>query len=181
MSAIESFIEGSEKLTKVFGHWPSFHDAEIVELHLWRGDVDPDRERYVFPVLTVKLLQVWELTQETDARGFLVSRHHILVTLRFHELDQTLKLDGFNHQNAIFELLISRHERTAGPSPYFDVSFVSSFGMGASFRCYRVEVVDAAPFALGDKCNVEPSASPNGGPATQLGNSGVTEGPPSVS
>ena len=27
----------------------------------------------------------------------------------------------------------------------------------------------------------EPSAAPNGGPATQLGNSGVTEGPPSVS
>lgn len=29
--------------------------------------------------------------------------------------------------------------------------------------------------------NGEPSAAPNGGPATQLGNSGVTEGPPSVS
>jgi len=28
---------------------------------------------------------------------------------------------------------------------------------------------------------VEPCAAPNGGPATQLGNSGVTEGPPSVS
>jgi hypothetical protein len=27
----------------------------------------------------------------------------------------------------------------------------------------------------------EPDAPPNGGPATQLGNSGVTEGPPSVS
>jgi hypothetical protein len=27
----------------------------------------------------------------------------------------------------------------------------------------------------------EPDAAPNGGPATQLGNSGVTEGPPSVS
>ena len=27
----------------------------------------------------------------------------------------------------------------------------------------------------------EPGAPPNGGPATQLGNSGVTEGPPSVS
>jgi hypothetical protein len=27
----------------------------------------------------------------------------------------------------------------------------------------------------------EPCAAPNGGPATQLGNSGVTEGPPSVS
>ena len=29
--------------------------------------------------------------------------------------------------------------------------------------------------------NAEPCAAPNGGPATQLGNSGVTEGPPSVS
>ena len=29
--------------------------------------------------------------------------------------------------------------------------------------------------------NVEPSAAPNGGPATRLGNSGATEGPPSVS
>jgi hypothetical protein len=27
----------------------------------------------------------------------------------------------------------------------------------------------------------EPGAAPNGGPATQLGKSGVTEGPPSVS
>jgi hypothetical protein len=29
--------------------------------------------------------------------------------------------------------------------------------------------------------DAEPGAAPNGGPATQLGNSGVTEGPPSVS
>jgi hypothetical protein len=29
--------------------------------------------------------------------------------------------------------------------------------------------------------STEPSAAPNGGPGTQLGNSGVTEGPPSVS
>jgi hypothetical protein len=29
--------------------------------------------------------------------------------------------------------------------------------------------------------NAEPGAAPNGGPTTQLGNSGVTEGPPSVS
>jgi hypothetical protein len=34
---------------------------------------------------------------------------------------------------------------------------------------------------FGNTENAEPSASPNGGPATQLGNSGVTGGPPSVS
>jgi hypothetical protein len=31
------------------------------------------------------------------------------------------------------------------------------------------------------KKHVEPGAAPNGGPATQVGNSGATEGPPSVS
>ena len=35
--------------------------------------------------------------------------------------------------------------------------------------------------ALGLVTNAEPCAAPNGGPATQLGNSGVMEGPPSVS
>jgi hypothetical protein len=32
-----------------------------------------------------------------------------------------------------------------------------------------------------DNIGPEPSASPNGGPATRLGNSGASEGPPSVS
>ena len=44
---------------------------------------------------------------------------------------------------------------------------------GACPKC-GVLVVDPRP-------NAEPGASPNGGLATQLGNSGVTEGPPSVS
>jgi hypothetical protein len=34
---------------------------------------------------------------------------------------------------------------------------------------------------LGKRMNGEQDAAPNGGPATRLGNSGVTEGPPSVS
>jgi hypothetical protein len=33
----------------------------------------------------------------------------------------------------------------------------------------------------GHLANAEPGASPNGGPATRFGNSGATEGPPSVS
>jgi hypothetical protein len=33
----------------------------------------------------------------------------------------------------------------------------------------------------GDNIGAEPSAPPNGGPATRLGNSGASEGPPSVS
>jgi hypothetical protein len=35
--------------------------------------------------------------------------------------------------------------------------------------------------SVNDERNAEPDAAPNGGPATRLGNSGATEGPPSVS
>ena len=143
MPEIESLIQGSRNLTDIFGYWPSFHDAEVIELHFWRGDVDPKRERYVFPVLTVKL-HVWELTNEVDERGYLVLRHHTLTTLRFHNIDE-FKMEGFNHQNAIFGLSIDQQERADGPSPFFAVQFESAFGIGASFRCFRVEVVDATP------------------------------------
>ena len=141
MSGIESSIEGSDKLTGIFGFWPSFHDAEILDLHFWRGDFEPEQKRYILPVLTVKF-HVWELTQEVDARGYLVLRHHTLTTLRFHDVDE-FKMEGFNHQNAIFGLSIIRQERRDGPSPFFLVEFEPAFGMTASFRCLRVEVVDA--------------------------------------
>lgn len=44
----------------------------------------------------------------------------------------------------------------------------------------QLTVVDGETFERWSK-NAEPNAAPNGGPATQPGNSGVTEGPPSVS
>jgi Immunity protein 50 len=47
---IDSLIVGSEKLTKIFGYWPSFHDAEVLDFHFWRGEVNPDQGIYDFPV-----------------------------------------------------------------------------------------------------------------------------------
>jgi hypothetical protein len=64
--------------------------------------------------------------------------------LRFHDVDE-FSMEGFNQQNAIFELLIEQRERADGSSPFFFVEFKPSFGMGASFRCFRVEVADAVP------------------------------------
>lgn len=49
---------------------------------------------------------------------------------------------------------------------------VAAIGLGLDFDLY----------CLGEESrDAEPDAPPNGGPATRLGNSGVTEGPPSVS
>jgi len=144
MDAPESVGEHAERLTDIFGYWPSFHDAEVLEMHLWRGDVHPDREEYVFPVLTVKLY-LWEMTGETNAKGELQLRHHTLATLRFHDLSDDLELTGFNHENAIYGLRIERRQRHSGPSPYLAVEMESGFGVGARFTCLGAEVLDAVP------------------------------------
>ena len=143
MEGIETLIGGSKKITDIFGYWPSFHDAEIIELNFSRGDVEPEDGRYVFPVLNVTL-HVWELLNDTNAQGYLVTRRHTLTKLRFHDVDN-FRMEGFNYQNAILGLSITREERAEGPSPVFAVHFDPAFGMGATFICGRVEVVDAVP------------------------------------
>jgi hypothetical protein len=136
-------VDGSEKLIETFGYWPSFHDAEVIELHLSRGDVNPDARLYVFPVLTTRL-HLWELTDEVDPKGHLVQRCHTLATLRFHDVDD-FKMEGFNHQNAILGISISSEERGSGLPPYRVVHFKPAFGITASFKCFRIEVVEALP------------------------------------
>ena len=143
MENVERVIQGSEKLTNIFGYWPDFHDAEILEIHFWRGDVDPDQGRYDFPVFSTTL-HLWEMTTEADPNGFLTRRHHTVAKVRFFDVDH-FRMEGFNHQNAILGMSIDRLERSEGPSPYFTVHMEPAFGMGAAFECMRIEVMDARP------------------------------------
>jgi hypothetical protein len=108
MANIETHIEGIEKLTCIFGRWPSFHDAEVVALHLWRGDSMTERTHPRFPVLTTEI-HLWELTNEIDARGYYVLRNHTLTTIRFHDV-LNLEIKGFSNQNVIFGLSIESQE-----------------------------------------------------------------------
>ena len=141
MADIDSLIAGSENLTTIFGYWPSFHDAEVLELHFWRGEILPDKGVYNFPVLTLNI-HLWELTNKVNSKGFLVRQHHTLATLRFHDVED-FQMQGFNHQNAMMGLALSSAQRSEGPSPYFAVEVEPAFGMGASFKCLRMEVVEA--------------------------------------
>jgi hypothetical protein len=143
MASIESLIVGSEKLTTIFGYWPSFHDAEALELHFWRGNIETEKGIYDFPFLTLTI-HLWEYTKDVNPQGFLVLRHHTLATLRFYDVDD-FQMEGFNHQNAIMGLAVRSEQRTEGPSPYFSVEVEPAFGMAASFNCLRVEVLDAVP------------------------------------
>ena len=140
-------IKNVEKLKRWFGGcWPSFHDAEVVELHYWRGEVAPGDwvDSNIFPRLTVKL-RILEATQ-TNAAG---SGSDVLATLRFHDVSD-FSMKDFNHVNQIVDLSIGTEERGHFSSggrlpPYIVVSFEPGFGMQGRFRCFGIEVLDATP------------------------------------
>jgi hypothetical protein len=69
---LEKLIGGSAKLTSIFGGWPSFHDAEITEVHLERCEINQETETFAVPVLTVKLL-LWNLTSRVNVNRALGS------------------------------------------------------------------------------------------------------------
>jgi hypothetical protein len=145
MSDAASLFDGNQILTSIFGEWPSFHDAEVIDVQLWRGDVKPGEwdDSNVFPVLTVKV-RILEATQP-GATGD--SGRDVLATLRFHDVDD-VKIEGFNHQNAILGISIVQRERGKFASgedlpPDLVVIFEPAFGVAASFRCRRAEILAA--------------------------------------
>jgi hypothetical protein len=136
-----AFVEQSERLTALFGRWPSFHDAEVHAMDLWRGDLCPRRNSWIGAVLTARI-QVLEACQP-DATN---SGNDTLVTLRFHDIDR-LELRAFNHQNAIIGLWFEHESRGDGLPPYIRVEFQQAHGVDATFVCFRVEFLSAEPFA----------------------------------
>ena len=145
MPPIESLVKGSEKLLAIFGRWPSFHDAEVMEIHLSRTPKGPGGKRDRRVELLAKI-HAWDMTNELDGRGYYVLKNHTLVTLRFSGVEE-LKLEGFNHQNVIFGLTIQPREDSESGSSKYHVEFDPSFGVDAIFDCSAIEVVDATPMA----------------------------------
>ena len=144
---LEKLIGGSAKLTSIFGGWPSFHDAEITEVHLERGEINQKKETFAFPVLTVKLV-LWNLTSRVNETGYLETEHHTLAILQFSDVEN-LTISGFNHQNAIMGLAIA-HQLTDGRA-LFHVCFDPAFGMGCEFDCAAIEVLNAMPWDVADR------------------------------
>jgi len=114
------------------GKWPNFHDAEVHHLNIWRGDVRPERDIWIGPVLEAS----FELCALKDP---------YIATLKFHDC-KSIQLSAFNHQNAIYDLLFKfehrGYSRQGKPlTPYIAVNFKQAFGMELSFKCFRIQAV----------------------------------------
>jgi len=131
-------IQNEEALLRIFGKWPSFHDAEILFILL-------DRAGEGGPSLTAKI-HLWEMTSEVDAKGYYVLKNHTLATLRFGRilLDS---LNGFNNQNVLWELEISDIDPSTEENNgrRYEVFMPTSHGCEASFKCQSITVIGAEP------------------------------------
>jgi hypothetical protein len=85
-------IENAHRLTDLFGHWPDFHDAEILALRL---DTSADGDAR----LEVDV-EIAEMSDEIDERGYYRTRQRCRATLRFDGV-LNARIDGFRRQNVL--------------------------------------------------------------------------------
>jgi hypothetical protein len=90
-----STIEGGSAIVAHFGAWPSFHDAEVVSVHLQRSSA------------CSLSIHAFNTTSTVDEAGHYITQDHGIVTFGFEQIRE-LQLNSFNEQNVIFGLEISR-------------------------------------------------------------------------
>jgi hypothetical protein len=132
-------VENSQLILD-YGEWPNFHDAEVHHLNIWRGDVRPDENVWIGPVI--------EASFELCAL-----KHPYLVVLKFHDCED-ISLQAFNHQNAVYDLTFRYETRgfynDGKPlPPSIAVRFEQAFGMALSFKCFRVQAIDRREIGSG--------------------------------
>jgi len=88
-------VPGAEELLKWFGYWPSFHDAEVLNIHLNRhGRLHME-------------IETWEMTKEIDDKGHYKLRKKVVVAIALEGIT-ACDLADFNQQNVISSLSISK-------------------------------------------------------------------------
>lgn len=133
-TSIYDKVPGGVELLRWFGREPSFHDAEILSLHLSRKGP------------SVLRLHGWINTRAAD--GFYVSDRQAVVTFELEQV-MDLQLDGFSAQNVIGGLILRcapvRPERrpylSLEPLPQ-DVEIVLEpcYGLDGSIRARSVSI-----------------------------------------
>ena len=125
---------------RVFGRWPSFHDAEVLRVELDRGGAGASYG----PTLRADVA-VFEVTPGVGPDGTFVLAKQTVATFEFREVDE-LTLSGFNHQNVVWDLYIEDISAQQLERVKFRVRFPSTYGVEASFVCHAVAITDVRPF-----------------------------------
>lgn len=119
----------SEQVTNYFGKWPSFHDAEIINISLTRND----------QCLKLKI-HVFDYSDKVDSTGKYAIKKSGLITFCLNGVSD-INIDGeFNDQNVIASLDIQAMENHTKK-----VSISPIFGPGIKAICKDVIVESIQP------------------------------------
>ena len=130
-------IKGADRVTKNFGGWQSFHDAEVIRIMLDRSGSDG-------PSLEMQI-HAFEMTREVDPSGYYVNKNHSLISMR-HTRICLQELKWFNHQNVLSCINIFPINPEENEGRGIGVELLSLYGMEAKFQCAECEVTDVRPF-----------------------------------
>ena len=133
MSGTPSYISNTEELVAILGRWPSFHDSEVTTLRLEREGPD----EFDGPELFVTF-HLFQGRADPSRQAGVSWYNHVLATLQFSRVSE-LQIEGFNHQNAVFDL---RVEPAAEPNSGLWVTIESAFGVSAAFMCAAISVAN---------------------------------------
>lgn len=136
MSTTYQRIEGHMQVVDAFGYWPVFHDAEVRSLLL-------DRNAALFEDIADARLDLCLHAFEWTGSNAPAFNHH-LVQFRFHEVHE-LTLEGFNHQNAIYDFTIEDYGKQADAPRELKLTIAGALGLSGSFRARSGQVLSVTP------------------------------------
>lgn len=132
-------VVNGDALIRRFGEWPSFHDAEIYGLRLDSGQRSDGIVRLELDIHVFA-------GDGLQPSGQVNWVNHTLAALGFEEVE-ALEIDGFGPQNVLDDLLLDEIHEAAGRQ--IQVMLPSNNGLGGSFRCRSVSVLEAVDFVPG--------------------------------
>jgi hypothetical protein len=118
---IASTLPGADQFIAWFGGWPTFHDAEVLDLSLRREG------------RSCLCVYAWRGTTDLDSSGYFVTDHHAVVSFWF-ECILDLELANFSAQNVIAGLACEK--KGAG----FRLTLYPSFGISGYIEAERIFV-----------------------------------------
>ena len=119
MLEVTDEVPGTPELIKWFGYWPSFHDAEVLDLKLDRTGRSTVR------------VHTFEMTDQVNSQGSFTCTKHVIVSFILDGITD-LHLDGFNGQNVISEL----HLRQTNEG--YELSLEPCYGLEGTITAHRV-------------------------------------------
>ena len=121
MLEVTDELPGAAELIKWFGYWPSFHDAEVLDVKLDRSGC------------SVVRIHTWKSTGRVDSRGHFICAKHVIVSFIL-EATIGLELSGFNSQNVISGLDLVQ------TADGYEISLGPCFGLEGTITAIRIHL-----------------------------------------